>query len=67
MHAPPFTPKYPIVTPDDLKELDGIIWGFPTRYGGAPAQVRAFFDYTGGVSPPGEFSPMVLGGGRKGF
>ncbi|KAI5449089.1 hypothetical protein NCC49_005316 [Naganishia albida] len=42
-------PKYPIVKPNDLKELDGFIFGFPTRYGRAPAQVSAFFDATGGL------------------
>ncbi|KAG7539682.1 hypothetical protein FFLO_03399 [Filobasidium floriforme] len=42
-------PKYPIITPNDLKELDGFLFGFPTRYGRAPAQVSAFFDQTGGL------------------
>lgn len=42
-------PKYPIITPDDLKTLDGFILGFPTRYGRTPAQVSAFFDQTGGL------------------
>ncbi|GHJ86822.1 hypothetical protein NliqN6_3224 [Naganishia liquefaciens] len=42
-------PKYPVVTPNDLKELDGFLFGFPTRYGRAPAQVAAFFDATGGL------------------
>ncbi|MCO5556513.1 hypothetical protein L7F22_010062 [Adiantum nelumboides] len=35
--------------PDDLKEFDGFILAFPTRYGRAPAQVSAFFDQTGGL------------------
>ncbi|KAJ9094446.1 hypothetical protein QFC21_005985 [Naganishia friedmannii] len=55
-------PKYPIIKPNDLKELDGFLLGFPTRYGRAPAQkkkkagsddfvvqVSAFFDATGGL------------------
>ncbi|SPO26630.1 probable 1,4-Benzoquinone reductase [Ustilago trichophora] len=41
--------KYPVITPDALKEYDGFIFGFPTRYGRAPAQVSAFFDRTGGL------------------
>lgn len=41
--------KYPVITPDKLKEYDGFIFGFPTRYGRAPAQVSAFFDQTGGL------------------
>ncbi|WVQ78576.1 NAD(P)H:quinone oxidoreductase, type IV [Cryptococcus sp. DSM 104549] len=40
-------PKYPIITPDDLLEVDGLIIGAPTRYGRVPAQVSAFFDATG--------------------
>jgi hypothetical protein len=28
---------------------DGFLFGFPTRYGRAPAQVSAFFDQTGGL------------------
>ncbi|SNX85079.1 probable 1,4-Benzoquinone reductase [Melanopsichium pennsylvanicum] len=39
----------PAITPDLLKEYDGFIFGFPTRYGRAPAQVSAFFDKTGGL------------------
>ncbi|WVR05366.1 NAD(P)H:quinone oxidoreductase, type IV [Kwoniella sp. DSM 27419] len=42
-------PKYPLATPDALKEADGIIFGAPTRYGRVPAQVSAFFDKTGGL------------------
>ncbi|CBQ73552.1 probable 1,4-Benzoquinone reductase [Sporisorium reilianum SRZ2] len=39
----------PVITPDLLKEYDGFIFGFPTRFGRAPAQVSAFFDQTGGL------------------
>ncbi|PWZ00099.1 putative 1,4-benzoquinone reductase [Testicularia cyperi] len=39
----------PVITPNDLKNYDGFILGFPTRYGRAPAQVSAFFDQTGGL------------------
>lgn len=42
-------PKYPVVTPNDLKDLDGFLLGAPTRYGRLPAQVSAFFDQTGGL------------------
>lgn len=50
MHAgASLKPKYPLVTPQDLVELDGFIFGIPTRYGRAPAQVSAFFDKTGGL------------------
>ncbi len=42
-------PKYPVLTPDDLREVDGVIFGAPTRYGRAPAQLSAFFDACGGL------------------
>ncbi|EJT97748.1 hypothetical protein DACRYDRAFT_111646 [Dacryopinax primogenitus] len=47
MHAPPKDAAVPIITPADLKEYDGIIFAFPTRYGRAVAQASAFFDATG--------------------
>lgn len=32
MHAgSSLKPKYPVITPDDLKELDGFVLGTPTR------------------------------------
>ncbi|KAJ1736041.1 hypothetical protein LPJ61_000184, partial [Coemansia biformis] len=37
MHAPPKA-DFPIIAAKDLPEADGFIFGFPTRYGGAPAQ-----------------------------
>ncbi|GMK54157.1 hypothetical protein CspeluHIS016_0107430 [Cutaneotrichosporon spelunceum] len=43
------TPKYPLLEPQHLTEVDGFIFGIPTRYGRAPAQVSAFFDKTGGL------------------
>ncbi|QDT57162.1 p-benzoquinone reductase [Caulifigura coniformis] len=39
----------PIADPRQLAEADGIILGCPTRYGAAPAQMRAFLDNTGGL------------------
>jgi NAD(P)H dehydrogenase (quinone) len=50
MHAgSSLKPKYPILTPDALKEVDGLVLGAPTRYGRVPAQVSAFFDRCGGL------------------
>ena len=37
----------PVATLDDLREADGIIWGFPTYYGCMPAQVKLFLDHAG--------------------
>ncbi|ORX69157.1 protoplast secreted protein 2 precursor [Linderina pennispora] len=48
IHAAP-KPDIPEITVDKLAEADGILFGFPTRYGNAPAQVRAFLDSTGGL------------------
>lgn len=39
----------PIITPDDLVAADGLIFGFPTRFGTPAAQMRAFWDSTGGL------------------
>lgn len=50
MHAgASLKPKYPLITPAALAELDGFLLGSPTRYGRLPAQVSAFFDQTGGL------------------
>jgi len=38
---------FPEAMPEDLQEYDAVIWGVPTRFGGAAAQVRAFLDRTG--------------------
>lgn len=47
IHAPP-KKDYPIATPATLKEADGILFGFPTRFGSVPVQVKALMDATGG-------------------
>ncbi|CAH7674592.1 flavoprotein-like protein [Phakopsora pachyrhizi] len=49
MHAPPKNSYTVLKDPQDLKEFDGFLFGFPTRYGRAPAQVSSFFDTTGGL------------------
>jgi len=40
----------PVLTPFDKEflEADGYIFGFPTRFGVMPAQMKAFWDATGG-------------------
>ena len=37
----------PIITPDQLREADAIIFGTPTRFGNMCAQMRNFLDQTG--------------------
>lgn len=48
MHAAPAM-DYPLATPEILAECDGVIFGFPTRFGIVPAQMKAFLDSTGGL------------------
>jgi NAD(P)H dehydrogenase (quinone) len=73
MHAPD-KKDHPIATPDVLKEADGILFGFPTRCGSMPAQVKALFDATGGLWGTGAlvgkpagifFSTGTQGGGQE--
>lgn len=39
----------PVITPQDLVNADGFLLGFSTRYGMAPAQMKAFWDSTGSL------------------
>lgn len=73
MHAPP-KPDVPLADPQDLANYDGLIFGVPTRYGSAAAQVKAFMDATGGLwqkgalvgKPAGIFvSTGTQGGGQE--
>lgn len=38
----------PVIKPEELVEADGLIFGFPTRFGQPAAQMRALWDATGG-------------------
>ncbi|WP_050180092.1 NAD(P)H:quinone oxidoreductase [Domibacillus robiginosus] len=44
----------PVATMDDLREADGIVWGFPTYLGTMPGQVKSFLDQAGGFCTTGE-------------
>ncbi|KAG0765214.1 hypothetical protein G6F60_004992 [Rhizopus arrhizus] len=44
--APP-KPNLPIIKPEELNEADGILFGFPTRFGTMPSQMKTFLDATG--------------------
>ncbi|KAI9321697.1 NAD(P)H:quinone oxidoreductase, type IV [Dichotomocladium elegans] len=46
MHALP-KPDIPVITVDKLPLADGFVFGFGTRFGTMPAQVKAFLDATG--------------------
>jgi len=49
MHAPPKNADIPIITADELTKADGILFGFPTRFGMMASQMKCFFDSTGGL------------------
>jgi len=51
----------PVVTPDDLKNVDGVIFGTPTRFGNMTAQMRAFLDSTGQLWANGDLVGKVGG------
>lgn len=74
MHAPPKDDAIPVVGPHDLAEADGIMFGIPTRYGMAAAQVKALLDATGSLWTAGKligkpagifFSTATQGGGQE--
>uniref|UniRef100_A0A7N0RF54 NAD(P)H dehydrogenase (quinone) n=1 Tax=Kalanchoe fedtschenkoi TaxID=63787 RepID=A0A7N0RF54_KALFE len=73
MGAPPKS-DVPIIAPNELADADGLIFGFPTRFGMMPAQFKAFLDSTGGLwgtqqlagKPAGIFfSTGSQGGGQE--
>jgi NAD(P)H dehydrogenase (quinone) len=87
MHAPAKDKSVPTITfgdagentitvGDALNNCDGIIIGYPTRFGGMPAQVKAVWDSTGGLWMKGAlvgkpisifFSTGTQGGGYRNY
>ncbi|PVU87944.1 hypothetical protein BB561_006113 [Smittium simulii] len=74
MHAPAKDADIPYITLADLEAADAIMFGFPTRFGSAPAQVKAFWDSTGQLWASGAlqgkmaatfFSTASQGGGQE--
>lgn len=74
MKAPPKDESIPEITAVELAEADGVLFGFPTRYGCMAAQMKAFFDSTGQLwkeqklagKPAGFFvSTGTQGGGQE--
>lgn len=74
MHAPPKDDSVPEITAGELTSADGILFGFPTRYGAMAAQMKSFFDSTGQLwkeqklagKPAGFFvSTGTQGGGQE--
>ncbi|GLT52247.1 hypothetical protein SLA2020_255950 [Shorea laevis] len=46
MRVPPKGDDVPVISVDQLVEADGLLFGFPTRFGSMAAQMKAFFDST---------------------
>ncbi|TKY70353.1 NAD(P)H dehydrogenase (quinone) FQR 2 [Spatholobus suberectus] len=74
MRAPPKDDTIPEITAAELAAADGVLFGFPTRYGSMAAQMKAFFDSTGQLwkeqklagKPAGFFvSTGTQGGGQE--
>ncbi|KAL0912239.1 hypothetical protein M5K25_018201 [Dendrobium thyrsiflorum] len=74
MQVPPKNEDIPVITAEELTEADGILFGFPTRFGSMAAQMKAFFDSTGQLwkeqklagKPAGFFvSTGTQGGGQE--
>lgn len=74
MKAPVKDPAIPAISAAELIEADGILFGFPTRFGSMAAQMKAFFDSTGQLwkeqklagKPAGFFvSTGTQGGGQE--
>ena len=61
MHAVPKDKSVPVLEPSDIKDADGIIFGCPTRYGNPAAQVRTWFDKTGGIWATGAWKHIPAG------
>ncbi|KAE9596614.1 hypothetical protein Lal_00007723 [Lupinus albus] len=74
MKAPPKDDTIPEIMVADLVDADGLLFGFPTRYGSMAAQMKGFFDSTGQLwkeqklagKPAGFFvSTGTQGGGQE--
>lgn len=74
MKVPEKGDEIPVISAEELVEADGLLFGFPTRYGCMAAQMKAFFDSTGGLwreqklagVPAGFFvSSGTQGGGQE--
>ncbi|XP_068343965.1 probable NAD(P)H dehydrogenase (quinone) FQR1-like 2 [Pyrus communis] len=74
MKAPPKDPEIPEISAAELVAADGVLFGFPTRFGSMAAQMKAFFDSTGQLwkeqtlaGKPGGFfvSTGTQGGGQE--
>lgn len=74
MRVPQRDVEVPVISAEQLVEADGLLFGFPTRFGSMASQMKAFFDSTGGLwheqrlagVPAGFFvSTGTQGGGQE--
>eukprot|EP00252_Welwitschia_mirabilis_P027166 TRINITY_DN9230_c0_g1_i1.p1 TRINITY_DN9230_c0_g1~~TRINITY_DN9230_c0_g1_i1.p1 ORF type:complete len:278 (+),score=71.12 TRINITY_DN9230_c0_g1_i1:224-1057(+) len=74
MGAPAKDESVPVISASELVDAEGLVFGFPTRYGAMAAQMKAFFDSTGFLwqtqklagKPAGFFvSTGTQGGGQE--
>jgi NAD(P)H dehydrogenase (quinone) len=62
MHAPPKDSSIKVLNdPAELTQYDAFLFGIPTRYGNMPAQIKAFWDNTGGQWKTGGFYGKYAG------
>jgi len=61
LHAPPRDETVPKLTLDDIRWADGILFGFPTRFGTPSSQFKAFWDGTGALWFKGELAGKPFG------
>ncbi|KAI9293138.1 flavoprotein WrbA [Neoconidiobolus thromboides FSU 785] len=57
----PSKPDVPVITPALLKEADGVLFGFPTRFGTVPAQLKDFIDSCGQLWATGALNGKLAG------
>ncbi|KAI7869231.1 flavoprotein-like protein [Spinellus fusiger] len=60
MNAPK-RPDIPVISPAQLSEPDGIIFGIPTRFGMAPSQIKRLLDTSGKLWSTGALSGKFAG------
>lgn len=74
MGAPAKRDDVPVISPAELADADGLIFGFPTRFGMMPTQFKAFMDGTSELWCPQRlagkpaalfFSSGCQGGGQE--
>ncbi|CAO3613861.1 unnamed protein product [Cunninghamella echinulata] len=54
-------PDLPIIRPEQFAEADGILFGFPTRFGMVPSQVKGLLDGTGALFARGDLHGKFAG------